>query len=168
MIIKDINLLRKVSSTVVDQSEADSIILKLEEELTNGVGLSAPQIGIYKQVAIIRCYECIFNIINPIEIELSKERFIFRDEGCLSFPDERVDTIRRVNIKFKNGFDKEVVEVDKNKQSSLVTVAFQHEIGHFYGKVFKDFILKNEYKIGRNDLCLCGSGKKFKKCCMGK
>jgi tetratricopeptide (TPR) repeat protein len=24
------------------------------------------------------------------------------------------------------------------------------------------------YKIGRNDLCPCGSGKKFKKCCMGK
>ncbi|GKS65343.1 hypothetical protein YTPLAS72_26470 [Nitrospira sp.] len=22
-------------------------------------------------------------------------------------------------------------------------------------------------KIGRNDLCLCGSGKKFKKCCGG-
>lgn len=24
------------------------------------------------------------------------------------------------------------------------------------------------HKIGRNDLCPCGSGKKFKKCCMGK
>jgi len=23
-------------------------------------------------------------------------------------------------------------------------------------------------KIGRNDLCPCNSGKKFKKCCMGK
>jgi preprotein translocase subunit SecA len=23
-------------------------------------------------------------------------------------------------------------------------------------------------KIGRNDLCPCGSGKKFKKCCLGK
>lgn len=23
-------------------------------------------------------------------------------------------------------------------------------------------------KTGRNDLCLCGSGKKYKKCCMGK
>jgi uncharacterized protein YchJ len=23
-------------------------------------------------------------------------------------------------------------------------------------------------KIGRNDLCPCGSGKKFKKCCMRK
>jgi hypothetical protein len=23
-------------------------------------------------------------------------------------------------------------------------------------------------KIGRNDMCMCGSGKKFKKCCEGK
>ncbi|MBD9124484.1 MAG: SEC-C metal-binding domain-containing protein [Eisenbergiella sp.] len=23
-------------------------------------------------------------------------------------------------------------------------------------------------KTGRNDLCPCGSGKKFKKCCLGK
>jgi SWIM/SEC-C metal-binding protein len=28
--------------------------------------------------------------------------------------------------------------------------------------------IKSEQKIGRNDPCLCGSGKKFKKCCMGK
>ena len=25
-----------------------------------------------------------------------------------------------------------------------------------------------ECKVGRNDLCPCGSGKKYKKCCMGK
>jgi preprotein translocase subunit SecA len=25
--------------------------------------------------------------------------------------------------------------------------------------------IRNENKIGRNDLCPCGSGKKYKKCC---
>jgi uncharacterized protein YecA (UPF0149 family) len=25
-----------------------------------------------------------------------------------------------------------------------------------------------EEKLGRNDLCPCGSGKRFKKCCLGK
>jgi HEAT repeat protein len=29
-------------------------------------------------------------------------------------------------------------------------------------------IVRTEPKIGRNDLCACGSGKKFKKCCMPK
>jgi len=28
--------------------------------------------------------------------------------------------------------------------------------------------LKREEKIGRNELCPCGSGKKYKKCCLIK
>jgi preprotein translocase subunit SecA len=28
--------------------------------------------------------------------------------------------------------------------------------------------IKRKDKVGRNDLCVCGSGKKYKKCCMGK
>jgi hypothetical protein len=27
---------------------------------------------------------------------------------------------------------------------------------------------REEHKVGRNDPCPCGSGKKYKKCCMGK
>lgn len=29
----------------------------------------------------------------------------------------------------------------------------------------EEFVLS---KIGRNDMCPCGSGKKYKKCCLGK
>ena len=29
-------------------------------------------------------------------------------------------------------------------------------------------ILQNKRRVGRNDPCPCGSGKKFKKCCMNK
>ncbi|MAU06352.1 MAG: hypothetical protein CL919_00500 [Deltaproteobacteria bacterium] len=29
-------------------------------------------------------------------------------------------------------------------------------------------MVRTEPKIGRNDLCPCGSGKKHKKCCMKK
>jgi len=29
-------------------------------------------------------------------------------------------------------------------------------------------IISGEEKVGRNDKCPCGSGKKFKKCCMNK
>ena len=28
--------------------------------------------------------------------------------------------------------------------------------------------VRGTQKVGRNDPCPCGSGKKFKKCCMGK
>lgn len=54
-----------------------------------------------------------------------------------------------------------------------------HEIGTFSrhngrwyyvdGKAARDEPIRNEGpKIGRNDLCPCGSGKKYKKCCQSK
>lgn len=33
------------------------------------------------------------------------------------------------------------------------------------GNIIKRPTVKNIVKIGRNDLCPCGSGKKYKKCC---
>ena len=31
-----------------------------------------------------------------------------------------------------------------------------------------DFLKKTDEKIGRNDPCPCGSGKKYKQCCLAK
>ena len=36
------------------------------------------------------------------------------------------------------------------------------------GKVFQRTIVRTGPKIGRNDPCPCGSGKKYKHCCIGK
>lgn len=33
-------------------------------------------------------------------------------------------------------------------------------------KVYKNKVWEREYDIGRNDKCPCGSGKKYKKCCL--
>lgn len=35
-----------------------------------------------------------------------------------------------------------------------------------YLKMMRPKTLKREHKIGRNDLCPCGSGKKYKNCCL--
>lgn len=35
-----------------------------------------------------------------------------------------------------------------------------------YYSLYNNFKLKNKRKIGRNEKCLCGSNKKYKKCCM--
>lgn len=47
-----------------------------------------------------------------------------------------------------------------------------HEGGHVHGPGCNhhhhpahDPYVRSEPKVGRNDPCLCGSGKKFKKCC---
>ena len=36
------------------------------------------------------------------------------------------------------------------------------------GQIIRDQIIRAEPKVGRNDPCPCGSGKKFKKCCLNK
>lgn len=36
---------------------------------------------------------------------------------------------------------------------------------YYYGWLPLIGTIKKEEKIGRNDLCICGSGKKYKKCC---
>ncbi len=45
---------------------------------------------------------------------------------------------------------------------------FKRENGQWFfldGKVLKAPLRRSETKVGRNDPCLCGSGKKYKKCC---
>jgi len=55
----------------------------------------------------------------------------------------------------------------------LEAICVQHEIDHLNGITIHDRENKSkpiisEKKIGRNDPCPCGSGKKYKKCCLKK
>jgi SEC-C motif-containing protein len=57
--------------------------------------------------------------------------------------------------------DKEVVHHERS--------TFKKEDGDWYfveGDVLRDQVKRAGPKIGRNDPCLCGSGKKYKKCCL--
>jgi len=47
----------------------------------------------------------------------------------------------------------------------ILTVEERKDIKKAYNK---DNIVVNEEKIGRNEPCPCGSGKKYKKCCLNK
>ena len=55
-----------------------------------------------------------------------------------------------------------------------ICVAVQHEMDHLNGLLLDKHPLAIEktisglVMIGRNDLCYCGSGKKYKKCCLPK
>ena len=43
---------------------------------------------------------------------------------------------------------------------------FSEEKRNEIQKAYKESkIVRNAEKVGRNDLCPCGSGKKYKKCC---
>jgi peptide deformylase len=139
------------------QPDEHSFLFKiLFDELSNhssAVGLAAPQIGYNKKAAIIEANNGFIYFANP-RITKKSNPFLFRQEGCLSFPDKRIDTIRYFNI---------VVEDDENgtmELNNFAAVAAAHEIEHLEGKLFFDNEVPGPY-----DKCFCGSDKKFKFCC---
>lgn len=165
MIIKSIDDLRKISEHC-DLDHSNEIVKKLDLELVNsakngfpGIGLSAPQIGIYKRVAIIRTEKESINLVNPV-IEKSYDLEMFSGEGCLSFPNQFENTLRYQEIHVKND-----IEPKNFIATGLLAVVIAHEIDHLDGKLLPDFAIKKKAKNRPNDPCSCGSGKKYKKCC---
>lgn len=186
-IIQDISILRQKSENVTSVEEAKSLISKLEGELAkldNGVGLAAIQLGYPKKVGVIKKSDGTFiYLINPELIEATNE-FIFLHEGCLSFPNRFRDTKRYYDVTIKNYRIEEnnlveetlsfyySIDNEEPGNDGLVAIAIQHELDHFDGiTIFHKADIQNEpikritAKIGRNDKCCCGSGKKYKKCC---
>jgi peptide deformylase len=162
MIITNKEKLREVCKDV-SLFEAQDIISKLESELSKseiGIGLAAPQIGIQKKVCIIRINNIKIDLVNPV-IAKKYDLALFKNEGCLSLPGEYVNTKR-----FHEVVVRDLLHPAGMICTGLEAVVVQHEVGHLYGELMHDFIV--EVPKGRNDLCWCKSGKKIKKCCLGK
>ena len=154
----------------------------------DGVGLAANQVGIDAQVAVVNVREPVV-LINPKIIDKSDEISYY--EGCLSFPKHGIRTKRYKNIIVKSadvdcqyyfsGVESakdakgtwETAKKHDTEQRLLEAICVQHEIDHLNGLTIHDREKKLEPTIskkslGRNDPCSCGSGKKFKKCCINK
>ena len=153
----------------------------------DGIGLAANQVGIDAQVAVVNVREPLV-LINPKII--SKEVEIPYYEGCLSYPGKGVNTKRYRDIVVsteqseadwyfsgaeESSDGKSVWDKGKMKQNAelrtLESVCVQHEIDHLNGirclDRGLDLTFKREKpKIGRNEPCHCGSGKKYKRCCL--
>jgi len=163
VIIKDKNKLQEKCSPV-SVKEGEEIGVRLLHELRqseNGIGLAANQIGINKRVCVVNVKEPLV-LINPKIVEHSKEQFVF-PEGCLSFPDDKIKTLRHESI---------VVEADNHKgklsfsanskdiNDAFECVCIQHEIDHLDGITMFDKEFRQEpmvrgenapLKIGRNE-----------------
>lgn len=158
----------RVKCEEVKSEEVGELVSILERELAHinkfqkiGIGLAAPQIGIAKDISIVRLGgEYDINLVNA-KISKKYDPIIFREEGCLSFPG-RVENTNRFQ---------EIVVIDNLWHiksfvaSGFVAVACQHEIDHTNSHLFIDHMIKEKPKGKPNDLCPCGSGKKLKKCC---
>ena len=180
--------LRKVS---VDEG------LKIAEELfrilnerKDGIGLAANQVGIDASVAVVNVREPLI-LINPIIKDQWDEIDYY--EGCLSYPKQGIHTKRYKNIIIqteqeesgwyfsgadnptdgKGSWEKEQSDKHEQEQRLLEAICVQHEIDHLNGITIHDRENKpepivNKKSVGRNEPCPCGSGKKFKKCCINK
>lgn len=107
-------------------------------------------------------------IINPYITEYLGLEDI-KVEGCLTWKDKMVLAKRsraiKVNYYTESG-NLIVNEIIKGFTAQI----WQHEVNHLNG--IEETIVEQTYKepkminINRNDLCPCGSGKKYKKCCI--
>jgi peptide deformylase len=148
--------------------EAEKIwpILEASLNLKHGYGLAAIQIGIPKKIAIVYYNEKMYRLLNTRIISTNSSIIIY-NEGCLSIPKKTVHTERFATLKIQ---DDVLGELQLNmSKDGLLPIIFQHEIDHFNGQTILDRVRKpvqNPLKTGRNDPCPCGSGKKYKKCCL--
>ena len=173
MIVKDINQLKEkcVPVSSLSYGEGEDIAKRLLEELSNsknGIGLAANQIGINKRVCVINVKEEPLILINPEIIERSKETFVF-PEGCLSFPNKHVRTIRNTSIKVKadNHNEELTFSADsKDYKDAFECACIQHEIDHLDGITMFDREFKQEpikvNKIGRNEKVTLTKGSESK------
>jgi peptide deformylase len=161
-------------------------LFQILNERKDGIGLAANQVGIDARVAVLNVREPII-LINP-EI-ISKTNEIPYYEGCLSFPKKGCHTKRYETIEVTTAQEEGTlifsgIQVDetgkgtwedgKAKQNrelrTLEAVCVQHEIDHLNGMRILDRVvdttIRAERKPSRNEPCHCGSGKKYKKCCI--
>ena len=179
--------LRKV--TIEEGEKIATELFEILNKRKDGIGLAANQIGIDAAVAVVNVREPII-LINPEIVSKSTEIPFY--EGCLSFPGKGCRTKRYETIEVTSenvegtiifsGVDTgeiakgtwEQNEKRGNRETrTLEAVCVQHEIDHLNGMRILDreidtTIRRVGKKIGLNEPCPCGSGKKYKKCCIGK
>ena len=133
----------------VDDSTIQEIAEK--EDLRPAVGISAIQIGIPKKMTAIilkdeegkKIYE--YALVNPKIVSNSIEKsYLSGGEGCLSVPNEHEGYIyRSARIKVK-GYDLLQEKEIEIRASDYLAIVLQHELDHFKGILFYDYINKND------------------------
>ena len=174
MIVTDKFILNKKSDIVLPE-EREEIFSKLEKAMSlydTAVGLAAVQIGIHKQAFVMKLLDGkILRVCNPVILEsgsirkdfnphqMTKDMNVLVAEGCLSFPGKSFLVKRATYVLAKDDINGTYALEGKEAQM------FQHEYDHLQGITLPDIGYKAS-SIGRNDPCKCGSGKKYKKCCL--
>lgn len=133
-----------------------------EKDLRPAVGISAVQVGVLKKMTAIILKdengEVVkqYALVNPKIVSNSLEKaYLKTGEGCLSVDGEHQGYIyRSARVKVK-GYDlltKENVEI---KANGYLAIVLQHELDHFKGKLFYDYInIDNPFFEDPNAICI--------------
>jgi peptide deformylase len=128
----------------------------------NGVGLAAPQVNSDLSVCVvdISCMDEYKDVkplilINPVILDSHGEAI--KEEGCLSIPDVRAEVTRPDKIYLQyNDFNMNEVKIEVEGFLSRVA---QHEIDHLHGKLFVDYLSKEEMGKVKSQLRKIQKGK---------
>lgn len=168
--IKDVKVFIKENKEKIEKFK------EYAEFREDGIGLAANQCSLdgerfnLRMVAVkdTRTHECRI-AIDPKIVRyhgMNRQKL----EGCLTWKGKTIVARRNmfVDVEFYTPDGEFHQETHKGFQGQV----WQHEINHINGveEDVKDrgelIDFEDDKKIGRNDACPCGSGKKFKKCCI--
>jgi len=133
----------KFSSEVLKVCEELKTLLQQQED-PEGLGLSAPQIGLLKRIIVVKTGKTIRTFINPKIDSVSKEKTT-TIEGCLSVPlyYGEVTRPKEIDILFQDEGGKKI----RRHYRGIVATVIQHEIDHLNGILFIDYLKKQRSKL---------------------
>ncbi|MFV0520325.1 MAG: SEC-C metal-binding domain-containing protein [Lachnospirales bacterium] len=111
------------------------------------------------------------------EFKMKPEQYVGFIDGLSDVLDKEIDLMEltedsEINVSFDfEELFKKMVEYKAEHLYNLpqwTNVFTKEELNKFYKEQKISRTVKKENKVGRNDLCTCGSGKKYKKCCGAK
>lgn len=106
----------------------------------NAVAIAAPQVGVLKQVIVIKAVDGITEeplvLINPQVLQYEGKRALQMEEGCLSFP-EMFAAVKRSPVVAVKALDRNGKEFEINA-TGFMAIVVQHEMDHLIGKMFFD------------------------------
>lgn len=100
----------------------------------NGAALAANQVGILKRLVVIDYYGYVLKLVNPQIVGYSGVQECI--EGCLSFPNRFVKTIRpqKVTVQALDEYGAEIIVTGEDE----IAKCFCHELEHLDGDIFLD------------------------------
>lgn len=136
-------VLRIKSIPTLITDEVRDLVSNMKETMLaeNGIGLSAPQVGVNLRVIVIQLMSAgklvgpVQEMINPVITNYSDDTMEY-EEGCLSIPGEyiRINRPRSIHVKFQTLSGKYKKWFLKGLEARIV----QHEIDHLDGVLMTD------------------------------